>query len=175
MTRFEGSLFVMALAGALASGCSHKVTSVVAAPAPEADDAAASASQAITEAELDTLQANFNKVHFGFDRADLDAGSRSILAENAAILAAHPDVQIRVEGHADRWGSDLYNLALGQRRADAVRRYLEDYGVAPDQLKVISYGEERPLVGEADAEAEAPNRRAEFLVIVGGEVARSSY
>jgi len=131
----------------------------------------------ITQRELDELRANFERVLFDFDSADLTEGSREILATNADILIRHPDVRVRVEGHADHWGSDIYNLALGQRRADVVRGYLVDLGVAQGQLDVISYGEERPLVGEADRTAEAPNRRAEFLVIVAGETVQvgSSY
>ncbi len=124
----------------------------------------------ITQRELDTLRANFERVHFDFDSSVLEEASRGILAANAEILVKHPDVVVRVEGHADHWGSDIYNLALGQRRADAVRKYLVDLGVATGQLEVISYGEERPLIGDqGDKDAEAPNRRAEFLVIVSGE------
>ncbi len=123
----------------------------------------------ITQSELDALRANFERVHFDYDRAELDDPSRATLAANAEILVKHPDVRVRVVGHADHWGSDIYNRALGQRRADAVRGYLQDMGVRTDQLEVISYGEERPLVGDAARSEEAPNRRAEFLVIVAGE------
>ena len=131
----------------------------------------------ITQRELDELRANFERVLFDYDRAELTEESRAILATNADILIRHTDVRVRIEGHADHWGSDIYNLALGQRRADVVRMYLVDLGVTEGQLDVISYGEERPLVGEADRNAEAPHRRAEFLVIVAGENAAigSSY
>jgi peptidoglycan-associated lipoprotein len=129
----------------------------------------------ITERELQTLRENFARVNFDFDRADLDLRSREVLTSNAKILNRHPEVKVQVEGHADHYGSDEYNLALGQRRADVVRQFLIDLGVSPAQLKVLSFGEERPLVAEADKDAEAPNRRAEFMVIVGGDVAESSY
>lgn len=123
----------------------------------------------ITQRELDALRDNFKRVHFDFDSATLEETSREILKANAEILVNHPDVRVRVEGHADHWGSDIYNLALGQRRAYSVTKYLTDLGVLTNQLEVISYGEERPLVGDMDRESEAPNRRAEFLVIVSGE------
>ncbi len=123
----------------------------------------------ITQRELDELRDNFERVHFDFDSATLEESSREILKTNAEILVRHPDVRVRVEGHADHWGSDIYNLALGQRRAYSVTKYLTDLGVLTSQLEVISYGEERPLVGDSDRETEAPNRRAEFLVIVSGE------
>ena len=129
----------------------------------------------ITQAELDTLQANFLRVQFEFDKADLDAPSRDVLQANAEILMRHRDVRVRVEGHADHYGEDIYNLALGQRRADSVRRYLVDLGVQQAQLDTISFGEERPLVADGTTESEAVNRRAEFFVIVGGQTVRSSY
>ncbi len=128
----------------------------------------------ITRRELDLLRSNFERVHFDFDSSTLDEPSREILAANADILVKHPDVRVRVEGHADHWGSDIYNLALGQRRAEAVRGYLTALGVSSAQLELISYGEERPLVGDGERSAEAPNRRAEFLVIVAGESAIGS-
>ena len=87
----------------------------------------------------------------------------------------HSDVNVQIEGHSDHWGSDIYNLALGQRRADSVFRYLTNYGVLNAQLKVISYGEERPMVSEGNQTNEAPNRRAEFLVMAGTSTAASSY
>ena len=123
----------------------------------------------ITRNELDLLRANFERVNFDFDSSTLEEGSREILAANAEILVKHPDVRVRVEGHSDHWGSDIYNLALGQRRAEAVRSYLIALGVTNSQLDLISYGEERPLVGDGERDTEAPNRRAEFLVIVSGE------
>ena len=130
----------------------------------------------ITQRELDELRANFERVLFDYDRIELTPESREILSANADILIRHSDVKVRVEGHADHWGSDIYNLALGQRRADMVRMYLTDLGVGVGQLDVISYGEERPLVGEADRNTEAVNRRVEFLVTVAGELQlRSSY
>jgi len=129
----------------------------------------------ITEQELQRLRYNFHRVHFDYDSANLKDKTRQVLAANAEILMRHPNVEVQVEGHADHWGSDVYNLALGQRRAESVRRFLTSYGVANDQLKVISFGEERPLVDEADRAVEAPNRRAEFLVIVGTDGISSSY
>jgi len=139
-------------------------------------DASGSAEETpITEQELQRLRYNFHRVHFDYDSAMLQGKTRQVLAANAEILMRHPSVEVQVEGHADHWGSDVYNLALGQRRAESVRRFLTSYGVANDQLKVISFGEERPLVDESDRDVEAPNRRAEFLVIVGTDAISSSY
>ena len=129
----------------------------------------------ITEQELEVLRANFYRVNFGFNSADLSEVAREVLAANAEILMRHDDVSVQIEGHSDHWGSDIYNLALGQRRADSVFRYLNNYGVLSAQLKVISYGEERPMVAEGNHTAESPNRRAEFLVMAGRTTAASSY
>jgi peptidoglycan-associated lipoprotein len=169
----------MGIAGAvLLMGCPPKQ---VAKPATTSGDLSQTATAdagdtaPITAEELQTLIDNFDRVHFAFDRADLDDSTKQVLAANAEILLKHPDVKVQVEGHADHYGSDIYNLALGQRRAESARRYLLDMGVLPSQLEVISYGEERPIVGDLGKDDEAPNRRAEFLVIVGGGKVESSY
>lgn len=180
MIRFDRLFLLGVLTLAFLTGCPPKqpvaaTTSGDLAASGDDDGEGLASNTPITSEEIQTLQENFAKVHFGFDRSELDEATRAVLSANADILIRHPDVQVRIEGHADHYGSDLYNLALGQRRADVVTRYLVDLGVAPNQLAVISYGEERPLVGDGDAEAEAVNRRAEFLVVVGGEVVRSSY
>ncbi len=129
----------------------------------------------ITEEELEILRANFYRVNFEFNSADLSEPTREVLSANAEVLMRHPDVSVQIEGHSDHWGSSIYNLALGQRRADSVYRYLNSYGVPEGQLKVISFGEERPIVAEGDRGSEAPNRRAEFLVLAGVQAAASSY
>lgn len=180
MVRFIRPLLFLALVS-LAVGCAPKQTVGPATTSGDLSNQSGLDGEGIgepgpiTQAELQTLRENFARVHFEFDRADLEEPSRAVLQANADILIRHPDVKVRVEGHADHYGSDIYNLALGQRRADAVKRYLTDLGVGARQLDAISYGEERPLVAEADQGKEAPNRRAEFLVIVGGETAQSSY
>lgn len=124
--------------------------------------------------DLATLRANFLKVNFGFDEASLDASSRSALEANADILVKYSAVHVRIEGHTDNFGSDEYNLALGQRRAQSVHRYLLDLGVSPSKLSLISFGREKPVVEPGTKEQEAANRRAEFVVVAGSDVAESS-
>jgi len=171
MTRFALPA-LLAFALAALTGCPPKAPVETASGAQDADeDTNASTpfeNSDITAEELETLVKNFERVHFDFDKSELDEPSRAILAANAEILLAHPELQVKVEGHADRWGSDIYNLALGQKRAESVKSYLLNMGVLASQLKVISFGEERPLTGEGDRTAEAPNRRAEFFVTVKG-------
>jgi peptidoglycan-associated lipoprotein len=107
---------------------------------------------------------NFTKVFFAFDSAELSAEGKASLDANAAIMAENADITIEVQGHADERGTTEYNLALGQKRADAVVRYLLGKGVGPSRVKSVSYGEERPVDGRAVETAYEQNRRAEFAV-----------
>jgi peptidoglycan-associated lipoprotein len=102
------------------------------------------------------------KVFFEFDAYTLTPQSREILARNAEWLQQNPGARLTIEGHCDERGSDEYNLALGQRRADAVKNYLVSLGVAAERLSDISYGEERPAAAGSDENAWSQNRRAEF-------------
>lgn len=99
-------------------------------------------------------------VYFAFDSAVLREPSRRVLRQQAAWLERNRGATVTVEGHADERGTREYNLALGARRAEAVRTYLVGLGVAPERIDTISYGEERPAVAGANEEAWARNRRA---------------
>jgi peptidoglycan-associated lipoprotein len=134
-------------------------------PAPPAEDPAAAAAR-ITAAVLAEVQA---MVHFDFDRADIRSDDRNILDRKAAILGANGGLRVRIAGHADERGSDEYNLALGNRRAVAVKTYLANKGIDGSRLDVVSYGEEQPLAPGHDEDAWAQNRRAEFEVTAGGQ------
>ncbi|MBI1723651.1 MAG: peptidoglycan-associated lipoprotein Pal [Gemmatimonadetes bacterium] len=107
-------------------------------------------------------------IHFDLDRADLTAEATPLLDEKLAILRANPWLEIQIEGHCDERGPDEYNLALGNRRAAAAKRYLVEHGVAEVRIAIISYGEERPVDPEHTEDAWAKNRRAEFVVTRGG-------
>ena len=114
-------------------------------------------------AELGTM------INFEFDKADIRSADQATLDRKAAILSANPNLRIRIAGHADDRGSDEYNLALGNRRAAAAKRYLESKGIDGSRIEVVSYGEERPLNPGTDEAAYAQNRRDEFEVTAGGE------
>lgn len=103
-------------------------------------------------------------VYFEFDRSELAADAREVLQRNSDWIKEHPGVQIEIEGHADNRGTNEYNLALGSRRAQAVKDYLVTLGVAPDRFSTISYGEELPVCGESSEECWRMNRRAHFVV-----------
>ncbi len=105
----------------------------------------------------------FSNVHFDTDNYSVKGDDNShMLHEVAKYLIKSPRTYIFIEGHADERGAAAYNLALGSRRANAVRTYLIQNGVNPDQLFTISYGKERPLVNGHDAPTWQKNRRAQF-------------
>jgi peptidoglycan-associated lipoprotein len=104
-------------------------------------------------------------VFFDFDRADIRADSQSVVSAHAAFLAKNPNVKVRLEGHADERGSREYNIGLGERRGQAVRRALLLQGVAEVQLSTVSYGEERPASAGSDEAAYAQNRRVEIVYL----------
>jgi peptidoglycan-associated lipoprotein len=108
-------------------------------------------------------------VFFDYDSDQITPEAERRLVLKAAVLRDNPTLRIRIEGHADQRGSTEYNLALGQRRAEAVRAFLANYGIDADRFATISYGKERPLVEGEGEEAWSRNRRAEFA-ITGGEI-----
>ena len=99
-------------------------------------------------------------VNFDFDSAELTVSARSTLNRQAAFLSLNPDLMIVIEGHADERGTREYNLALGDRRATAVRDYLVAKGINSARVRTVSYGKERPAVAGSDETAWAKNRRA---------------
>lgn len=104
-----------------------------------------------------------NTVHFEYDQATLNTETRKQLADNAEWIKSHPKSTIQIEGHCDKRGSTEYNLALGERRAKAVKSYLTTLGIESKRMTVISFGEEKPLdAGDAET-AFAKNRRANFV------------
>lgn len=106
-----------------------------------------------------------NTVYFDYDQATLTGQARSQLAQNASWIKENPNVTIQVEGHTDERGSVEYNLSLGERRARAVKSYLESLGVDSSRLTIISYGEEKPLVDGEGESAWSKNRRANFVPV----------
>jgi peptidoglycan-associated lipoprotein len=100
--------------------------------------------------------------YFEFDKSDLNAEARDALVVHAADLKANPSRRVRLEGHADERGTREYNLALGERRSQAVERYLQVQGVAAGQMEVVTYGEEMPVDTGTTEAAYSKNRRVEM-------------
>lgn len=104
-------------------------------------------------------------IHFAFDQYDIDPQARSILDSQANWLMAHPNTRVTIEGHCDERGTREYNLALGDRRANAAKNYLAARGISPSRITTISYGKERPVALGSDDASWAQNRRAVTIVI----------
>jgi peptidoglycan-associated lipoprotein len=103
-------------------------------------------------------------VYFDFNKAELSEDSRARLASNAEWLRAHPEFELRIEGHCDERGTNEYNLALGERRASAAMGYIVSLDVPAARLSTLSYGEERPQCAESSESCWTRNRRAHFLI-----------
>jgi peptidoglycan-associated lipoprotein len=103
-------------------------------------------------------------INFDYDKSDLSSAARDILKENSKFLEANKDINVLVEGHCDERGTTEYNLALGQRRAQAVREYYGKLGISLGRIGTISYGKEKPLDPGHNEDAWAKNRRAETKV-----------
>ncbi|EKT59525.1 peptidoglycan-associated lipoprotein Pal [Providencia sneebia] len=109
--------------------------------------------------QMQQLQNN-NIVYFGFDKYNVSPEYAQMLDAHAEFLRNNPSVKVVIEGHADERGTPEYNIALGERRANAVKMYLQSKGVAGDQMSLVSYGKEKPAVlGHTEADY-AKNRRA---------------
>jgi peptidoglycan-associated lipoprotein len=105
-----------------------------------------------------------DRIFFGSDRSDLSTEARTTLARQAQWLKTYPSVTVTIEGHADERGTREYNLALGERRATAVKNYLAAQGIQAGRVKSISYGKERPAVLGSDESSWAQNRRGVTVV-----------
>jgi peptidoglycan-associated lipoprotein len=148
----------------LASGCKGKaqVENVM------DNEVAQPVAKTVPRSTMDELMANFARVHFETDSSTLDEDGKAALQTNAQILQQYPELKVEIQGHADERGTTDYNLALGQRRANAVVSFMTSQGVAASRLPVVTYGEERPLDQRSGEVAWAQNRRAEFRVLSSG-------
>jgi peptidoglycan-associated lipoprotein len=154
------ALVMMIAALAVGSACSSKKSKEDegAVPnAPSADENLAGDSDSGKAMGLQT-------VHFAYDSFNLDSEGKSALKGNAEILKGHGNVKIQIEGHCDQSGGIQYNIALGEKRANAVKKFLADLGVSGDRVTTISFGKERPVDTGTSPEAMAKNRRANFVI-----------
>ncbi|CAK4067357.1 peptidoglycan-associated lipoprotein Pal [Vibrio sp. MarTm2] len=115
----------------------------------------------LTEQELkEQALRETQTIYFAFDNATIAGDYEEMLAAHAAYLSKNPALKVTVEGHADERGTPEYNIALGERRATAVAKYLQALGVQADQISIVSYGEEKPLLLGQSEDVYAKNRRA---------------
>jgi peptidoglycan-associated lipoprotein len=141
--------------------CSHKAIK-------QDDQVASAASQDSQFKDLGSSDAGnaygLKTVHFSYDSSLLGAEAKKLLVDDASILKQNAQIRIQVEGHCDQQGGIQYNLALGERRATAVKHYLSDHGVQIDRITTVSYGKEKLLDTSNTEEANAKNRRANLVI-----------
>lgn len=136
-------------------------------PPAEAPDTGSEWKESSTPSDTGSREAaplgNVQTVYFDYDKAEIRPDARAVLQNNADVIGSGDGPVITIEGHCDERGSEEYNLALGERRANAVKRYLVDLGVPSSRLRTVSFGEARPAVQGHDESAWRYNRRADFV------------
>ena len=189
MRWIRAGCFVVLIAALAVAACAKKKPAALAQPAPPPEAATAPApppaappapAQRVEEAvpvpqltedavgsrSLEDLNRDspFRPAFFSLDSGELDDAGRAVVAANAEIMKKYPTWVITVEGHCDERGTAEYNLALGERRAVAVKTYLVALGISPDRLRTVSYGKEFPFDTGHTESAWGQNRRAHFVI-----------
>ena len=172
MITFSRTLKFACLSAVLILGaCTHKQEAVNTAPPPAPPPpmaAPAPVTSRILPGSAEDFRVNVgDTVHFGYNEYNIEDSDKGVLGRQAAWLAKYPSVRLTVEGHCDERGTREYNLALGARRANAVKEYLVSQGVSTGRLETISYGKERPICTESDEACWAQNRRG-VSTVTGG-------
>jgi peptidoglycan-associated lipoprotein len=185
------ALVMMVPAMFFMTSCAKKAvqTEQVSTTQPEVQNASDSSAEKIEQAEdlrEDRLRAEAatrgttgpefvnENILFDCDSSALLNKAQRILENNTEYLHAHLDVTITIEGHCDDRGTDTYNLALGQRRAESVKKFLVDRGISSNRLDTVSYGERHPIALDRNEAAWAKNRRAEIVVNLFSDVPKSA-
>lgn len=159
-------LWVVMLCAVALAGCASTAKD----PAPVEDltgantrgatDKAGAEAQALAARQADLLAQT--RIYFAFDSSSIDDESRAIIEAHAAHLSANPQIRVTLEGHGDERGTREYNLALGERRAQAVEKLMRALGVGSNRVTTVSYGEEKPIDAEHNESAWRQNRRVEI-------------
>ncbi len=188
-TRIILSVSILSVA-VLASGCSrHRAASAATPKTASADQAgseaaereaaklreeaerAAAAERVAAEraaGERELAKASLaTPLQFEFDRSEITEEGIRLLDQKVEALQKHPTIRIRIEGNADDYGSDEYNMVLSQRRAAIVNRYFTERGIDSSRLQIVSYGEEKPICTDRDEGCRSKNRRDEFVILSG--------
>jgi len=129
---------------------------------PTINDESIDSVERLDEVTYANLDLDWGPIFFAFDNSDISDTAKAELAERAEVLMSHGNLRVMLEGHCDSRGTEDYNLALGERRAQTIKRYFIQLGVPVEQLKTMSYGEMRPLVPSESEAAWSRNRRVSF-------------
>ena len=167
MVRLGSGLAICAVMGAVVlAGCTTKPQATETAPPPLASSQSTQSS--IVPGSAEDLRVNVgDTVHFDYDKSDIKEEDRSTLSRQAAWLQKYPQVRVIIQGNCDERGTREYNLALGARRANAVKEYLVSLGVSGARVDTISYGKERPICTESNEACWAQNRRGVTVIASG--------
>lgn len=174
MISFSRAMKFTCLSAALVLGaCTHKQEAVNTAPPPAppppvSQPQPAPVASSIIPGSAEDFRVNVgDTVHFGFDAYNVEDSDKAVLSRQAAWLQKYPSVRITIEGHCDERGTREYNLALGARRANAVKEFLVSQGVSTGRVETISYGKERPVCTDFSESCWTQNCRG-VTVITGG-------
>ncbi|HEX4159960.1 MAG TPA: peptidoglycan-associated lipoprotein Pal [Rhizomicrobium sp.] len=172
MMKFSSHLRIAAVAGALVlAACANKPRPAAEAPPsgpPPAAEQQSRVETTVVPGSLQDFRVNVgDTVHFEYDKSEITSEDRDILQRQAAWLQKYAQVRVTVEGHCDPRGTREYNLALGGRRANAVKDYLVSLGVPSSRVDTISYGKERPVCTESDESCWAQDRRGVTTITSG--------
>jgi peptidoglycan-associated lipoprotein len=169
------AILVLALATVILMGCAAKKPETTTPPPPVVKDTPPPANtftpeppaptEALGTADFWNKKGVLTRINFETDKWDITPEARKILKENAAWVLAHPEFRLSVEGHCDERNTEAYNLALGERRANAAKEYLIGLGVPGDRVATVSYGKAKPLCNQANDACYGENRRDEFMLI----------
>ncbi len=181
--RMKKLIVVSMIVGMIGAGCAHKAVvqseTPVQKPATVVESkpvAARTAGQVVPPeninekglAEMERLkkeiQAKLKDIHFNFDKYDLEADAKPILNDLANVFMKHPKLKVIIEGNCDERGTKEYNLALGDKRANAAKQYLISAGIPSARIDTISYGKEKPLCTQSTEECWTKNRRDHFVL-----------
>ncbi|WP_338243329.1 peptidoglycan-associated lipoprotein Pal [Aurantiacibacter hainanensis] len=166
-------IIALTLSSALALGACKKEPPEMAPPPPQDTTATpaptpaptATAPQPGSQSHFSTAMSGADTIYFDTDRYNIDTDDATALRRQAEYLLQYTNARATVEGHADERGTRDYNLALGERRANAAKNYLVSLGVPESRLRTVSYGEERPVATGSNEQAWARNRRAVTVMI----------
>jgi peptidoglycan-associated lipoprotein len=170
MTRKPTTLIAIAVLAAgtffFGAGCKKKPPTTTEETRPPTTAPSGDVQQEVLSQDLAELNRKgyLQDAYFDYDQADLRDDARTALAANAEWLKKFPSIQLLVEGHCDERGTNEYNLALGDRRANAAKEYLASLGVDGSRVRTVSYGEERPFCNESAESCWQQNRRGHFVI-----------
>jgi peptidoglycan-associated lipoprotein len=172
MIRFSHAMKFACLSAVLVLGaCTSKPEAVQTTPPPTQPappPPAPPPPPGVVPGSLQDFQTNVgDTVHFALDKYNIDASDQGLLNRQAQWLNRYPSVRVTIEGNCDERGTREYNLALGARRANAVKEYLVSQGVSADRVDTISYGKERPICTESNESCWAQNRRGVTAITSG--------